>query len=94
MRYCPSSRVGKKLAQRIILELKDKLGAAVKEVDFSGGGVVDLPVPGSAVALAQAALQELGYSSGEIGAALKGIKTDGVPTEEIVRQCLRAMVMR
>ena len=86
--------VGKKLAQRIILELKDKLGAAVKEVDFSGGGVVDLPVPGSAVALAQAALQELGYSSGEIGAALKGIKTDGVPTEEIVRQCLRAMVMR
>ena len=46
------------------------------------------------VALAQAALQELGYSSGEIGAALKGIKTDGMPTEEIVRQCLRAMVMR
>lgn len=86
--------VGKKLAQRIILELKDKLGAAVKEVDFSGGGAVDLPAPGSAVALAQAALQELGYSSGEIGAALKGIKTDGVPTEEIVRQCLRAMVMR
>ena len=86
--------VGKKLAQRIILELKDKLGAAVKEVDFSGGGAVDLPVPGSAVALAQAALQELGYSSAEIGAALKGIKTDGMPTEEIVRQCLRAMVMR
>ena len=86
--------VGKKLAQRIILELKDKLGAAVKEVDFSGVGAVDLPAPGSAVALAQAALQELGYSSGEIGAALKGIKTDGVPTEEIVRQCLRAMVMR
>ena len=51
-------------------------------------------MPGSAVALAQAALQELGYSSGEIGAALKGIKTDGMPTEEIVRQCLRAMVMR
>ena len=85
--------VGKKLAQRIILELKDKLGAAVKEVDFSGG-VANIPAPGSSVALAQAALQELGYSSGEIGAALKGIKTDGMPTEEIVRQCLRAMVMR
>ncbi len=85
--------VGKKLAQRIILELKDKLGAAVTEVDFSGG-VANIPAPGSSVALAQAALQELGYSSAEIGAALKGIKTDGMPTEEIVRQCLRAMVMR
>ena len=86
--------VGKKLAQRIILELKDKLGAAVKEVDFSGGGAASIPAPGSSVALAQAALQELGYSSAEIGAALKGVKTEGMPTEEIVRQCLRAMVMR
>ena len=85
--------VGKKLAQRIILELKDKLGAAVTEVDFSGGAA-NIPAPGSSVALAQAALQELGYSSAEIGAALKGIQTDGMPTEEIVRQCLRAMVMR
>lgn len=88
--------VGKKLAQRIILELKDKLGTAVRELDFSGSGgaPVDLPTPGSNLALAQAALQELGYSSAEIGTALKGIKTDGLPTEEIVRQCLRAMVMR
>ena len=32
--------VGKKLAQRIILELKDKLGASVSEVDFSGAPAV------------------------------------------------------
>lgn len=87
--------VGKKLAQRIILELKDKLGAAITEVDFSGsGGAASIPAPEGSVALAQAALQELGYSPAEIGAALKGVKTDGMPTEEIVRQCLRAMVMR
>ena len=55
---------------------------------------MDLPTPGSNLALAQAALQELGYSPAEIGTAVKGIKTDGLPTEEIVRQCLRAMVMR
>ena len=42
----------------------------------------------------QAALAELGYNQNEIGAALKGIKTEGMSTEEIVRQCLRAMVMR
>ena len=86
--------VGKKLAQRIILELKDKLGAAVTEVDFSGGGGAVVPPVGSSLALAQAALAELGYSQGEVAAALKGVKTEGLPTEEIVRQCLRAMVMR
>ena len=86
--------VGKKLAQRIILELKDKLGAAVTEVDFSGGAAIEAPTAGSAVSLAQAALQELGYSGAEVAAALRSVKTDGLPTEEIVRQCLRAMVMR
>lgn len=86
--------VGKKLAQRIILELKDKLGAAVTEVDFSGGSGAVAPPVGSSLALAQAALAELGYSQAEVAAALKGIRTEGMPTEEIVRQCLRAMVMR
>lgn len=86
--------VGKKLAQRIILELKDKLGA-VAEVDFSDGASAPVPpTGGSNLALAQAALAELGYNQNEIGAALKGVKTEGMTTEEIVRQCLRAMVMR
>ena len=86
--------VGKKLAQRIILELKDKLGAAVSEVDFSGTPAVPVPAAGSNLALAQAALAELGYNQAEIAAALKGIPAEGLPTEEIVRRCLRAMVMR
>lgn len=87
--------VGKKLAQRIILELKDKLGSAVTEVDFSSGGAsVIAPQSGSNLALAQAALAELGYSHSEISAALKGIQAEKMTTEEIIRQCLRAMVMR
>ena len=86
--------VGKKLAQRIILELKDKLGAAVSEVDFSGTPAVPVPAAGSNLALAQAALAELGYNQAEIAAALKGIPAEGLSTEEIVRRCLRAMVMR
>ena len=86
--------VGKKLAQRIILELKDKLGAAVSEVDFSGAPAVPVPAAGSNLALAQAALAELGYNQAEIAAALKGIPAEGLSTEEIVRRCLRAMVMR
>lgn len=85
--------IGKKLAQRIILELKDKMGA-VSEVDLSTPSAAAVPTGGSALALAQAALAELGYSSAEIGAALKGVQTDGKSTEDIVKQCLRAMVMR
>lgn len=86
--------VGKKLAQRIILELKDKLGASVSEVDFSGTPAVPVPAAGGNFALAQAALAELGYNQAEIAAALKGIPAEGLSTEEIVRRCLRAMVMR
>ncbi len=86
--------VGKKLAQRIILELKDKLGSAVTEVDFSGSaGSAPIPAAGSNLALAQAALAELGYSGAEIASALKGVPVEGLSTEEIVKKCLRAMVM-
>ena len=86
--------IGKKIAQRIILELKDKVGGSSMELDFSTG-----PAPaasaqtGGAAALAHAALQELGYSAAEINAALKGVDP-GTTTEEMVRYALRAMVMK
>ena len=84
--------VGTKLAQRIILELKDKMGGAA-ELDFSGGPVAAAPAQSGGIALAQAALQELGYSPAEIAAALKGADPKA-STEELVRHALRAMVMK
>ncbi|MBE6980795.1 MAG: Holliday junction branch migration protein RuvA [Ruminococcaceae bacterium] len=85
--------VGKKLAQRIILELKDKIGGSNTELDFSGPAL-SVPVQsGSNAALANAALQELGYSAAEIAAALKGVDPNA-STEEMVRYALRAMVMK
>lgn len=85
--------VGKKLAQRIILELKDKMGGAA-ELDFSAGPVAAAaPAQSGGIALAQAALQELGYSPAEIAAALKGADPKA-STEELVRYALRAMVMK
>ena len=85
--------VGKKIAQRIILELKDKLGGGGMELDFSGGPAVAPVRTGNAAALAHAALQELGYSPAEINAALKGVDPNAT-TEEMVRHALRAMVMK
>ena len=85
--------IGKKIAQRIILELKDKLGGSGQELDFSSGVSVPAPQQGGSAALARAALQELGYSPVEISAALKGADPNA-STEEMVRYALRAMVMK
>ena len=85
--------VGKKIAQRIILELKDKVGGSNMELDFSGPSVAAPVASGSNAALANAALQELGYSASEIAAALKGADPNAT-TEELVRYALRAMVLK
>ncbi len=85
--------VGKKIAQRIILELKDKLGAGGMELDFSSGPASIPAQKGNSAALANAALQELGYSPAEIAAALKGADPNAT-TEDLVRYALRAMVMK
>ena len=85
--------VGKKIAQRIILELKDKLGGSSVELDFSSGVTPSAPAQTNAAALAHAALQELGYSPAEISTALKGVDPNAT-TEEMVRHALRAMVMK
>ena len=85
--------VGKKIAQRIILELKDKLGGAGMELDFSGTKPAAVAAPTNTTALASAALQELGYSAAEVATALKGVDPNAT-TEEMVRYGLRKMVMK
>ena len=85
--------IGKKIAQRIILELKDKIGGGNVELDYSAGPAVSAPAQGGNVAMARAALQELGYSPAEIQNALKGADPNA-STEELVRHALRAMVMK
>ena len=81
--------VGKKLAQRIILELKDKLGG---ELDLSGGvSYADMTPaqPSGKLATATAALLELEFSQAEAAAALKGADTEKMSVEELIRYALR-----
>ena len=85
--------VGKKIAQRIILELKEKIGGASMELDFTAGPVSAAPAQQGNAALANAALQELGYSPAEIAQALKGVDPKA-STEDMIRHALRAMVMK
>ena len=84
--------IGKKIAQRIILELKDKLAKEQASFGPDTGGSVPLTVlPNDKAKEAGAALAVLGYSGSEVAAALKGIDIDTLPLEEIIRQALKKM---
>ena len=85
--------IGKKIAQRVILELKDKLAKgqiAPGGESYGGTGVTVIPENKSSEAAA--ALAVLGYSTAEINIALKGIDLEALSLEEIIKQALKKMV--
>ena len=85
--------IGKKIAQRIILELKDKL--AKGQISPGGeayGGTGVTVIPENKTSEAAAALAVLGYSQGEINLALKGIDLEALSLEEIIKQALKKMM--
>lgn len=85
--------IGKKIAQRIILELKDKL--AKGQLTASGGeafaGGVTI-IPEDKTSEAAAALAVLGYTQSEIAAALRGMDMENLSLEDVIRQALKKMV--
>lgn len=85
--------IGKKIAQRIILELKDKLAkgqlTSTGGESYAGGITV---IPENKASEASAALAVLGYSQSEIAVALKGIDLDGLSLEDVIKQALKKMV--
>lgn len=81
--------IGKKIAQRIILELKDKLAKEQTGFDARMGTLSPIPAGGKTQEAASA-LAVLGYSSQEISAALKGVDA-ALPVEEMIRTALKKM---
>lgn len=85
--------IGKKIAQRVILELKDKI--AKESTDF----VLPSPATGTSsfeqdqkLSDAAAALTVLGYGAGEINAALRGVDIASLKTEDIIKTALKNMM--
>ncbi|MDD3335105.1 MAG: Holliday junction branch migration protein RuvA [Eubacteriales bacterium] len=86
--------VGKKIAQRISLELKDKL---TQDALSSGVTEIGLPpdtAPSDALSEAILALQSLGYSPQEAVASLKGVKDPSATTDELIKLALRQMAQQ
>lgn len=84
--------IGKKIAQRVILELKDKIGKESAVIDDGFAPAAVMPSDNSAVGHAVAALTILGYNSNEIALVLKRIDTAGMTTEQIIKAVLRNIV--
>ncbi len=82
--------VGKKLAQRILLELKDKLGKELGDTPgVQGSFAAPGPVSGGKLADVTAALTVLGYAPGEINMALRGVDLEALSVEEAIRVVLQ-----
>lgn len=78
--------VGKKTAQRLILELKDKL----KSEDISGEEIKQIDLEEKEVSNdAVNALQVLGYNKNEIEQVLRKIETTNLSVEDIIKTALK-----
>lgn len=83
--------VGKKTAERLILEMRDKLSdVAGADMSYSQATASNLNnMPATAQSEALIALQSLGFKPQEVNMLIKKLAKDGMTAEEIIRLCLQ-----
>lgn len=86
--------IGKKIAQRIVLELRDKMSKEQLETASASSPMAAAAVSGGVnhTQEAVAALMVLGYTQAEALHAMEGLDAAGMDAEEIIRQCLKKLV--
>ena len=86
--------VGRKTAQRVILEVKDKF--KTEEAISMGGeeleGIVETSIGGDAKFEAMDAMTALGYSRSEAAKAVNAVAAEGMSTEDILKAALKKMI--
>ena len=83
--------VGKKTAERLIIELRDKLGQAAKTDLFSTPAVLR-QVQADPRQEAESALISLGYKPQEAAKAIAGVPMDASSSEDVIRAALKGML--
>lgn len=81
--------IGRKTADRMILELREKAGAADGPA-LPGGGASALPA--TPLAEARSALESLGYKPAEAQKLTDAVQQDGMSTDQIIREALKRAV--
>ena len=81
--------IGKKTAQRIVLELKDKMEQADVDIPQGAKAAPGGAVKGSAEQEAQLALQALGYTSAEAARAINLVRDQASTTDQLIMLALR-----
>ena len=81
--------VGKKTAQRIVLELKDKVEQQDLSAASAAGAAAPAAMVGDAQREAQAALQALGYTSAEAARAINLVRDQADTVDQLIMLALR-----
>lgn len=85
--------IGAKTAQRIVLELKDKIVKENIDLSEAGSSPVVAVADGSSVSEAFSALLVLGYTQSEIAPVLSGLDSS-LPSSELIRQALKIIAQK
>lgn len=86
--------IGKKIAQRIVLELRDKMAKAQLEQPAAApvtAATTDQNKGINHTQEAVAALMVLGYTQSEVLQAMEGMELAGADAETMIRQCLKKL---
>lgn len=78
--------IGKKTAERIVVELRDRVGGMTASLP----GAAPAGAPLDAAGEATVALQQLGYKPAEVARLVQKVASDGDSAETIIRKALRA----
>ena len=79
--------IGKKTAERLIVEMKDKIQDVTDSPELTGSAASD----NNMLLEARNALVNLGYKSSEARKILDKIDTTGLEVEELLRQALKSL---